>query len=147
MTFHTSSVSLYLTTLGTGSLSRVEKRLDEIVRETQSGKREPSILSTIDSDVEDADEQWNALKNELKGEGHIKTYLANLIRRRDLQETKSFDGVGRLSSAPISNSFNEVKGVCLYYYDEVAVLLFECQHHNQKDSKKFQKKKFLLRPI
>ena len=98
VTFHTSSISLYLTTLGTGSLGRIEKRLDEIVKEVQSGRREPSILSSVDDDLEDADAQWNALKAELLDEGFtkqdieahkrdIKVYLASLIDNGKLWET------------------------------------------------------------
>ncbi len=88
--FHTSAINLFLTTLGTGSLGRIEKRLDEIIEEIRRGERPESTVNIANNDESEAEAEWNALKNELIEEGftrqdleaykeEIKTRLHELI--------------------------------------------------------------------
>lgn len=97
LTFHTSAIQLFLTTLGTGSLSRIESKLEVIIEEIRSGRREPTVLSTCDDDNVEAEVQWNALKSELVDDGFtkqdieahkhwIKAHLQELIDKGELQE-------------------------------------------------------------
>jgi hypothetical protein len=99
LTFHTSSINLFLTTLGTGSLGRIEKKLEEIVEEVRAGKREPTVLTAVDHDNEEAETHWNALKGELLDDGFtrqdieahrgaIKAYIQELVDRGELQEIR-----------------------------------------------------------
>ena len=99
LTFHTSAISLLLATLGSGSLGRIEKKLDEIVQEIRSGRRAPSVLTSIDPDNEDAEVQWNSLKAELVDDGftrqdlemhkqRIREYLEELVNQNDIGEMR-----------------------------------------------------------
>ena len=72
---HTSSLTLFLTTLGTGSLGRIEKRLDEIYEEVRAGKREATILTIPDNDDEEAELHWDMFKRELVDDGFTKVEL------------------------------------------------------------------------
>lgn len=72
LTFHTSAIQLFLTTLGTGSLGRIEKKLEMIIEEIRSGRREPSILTTSGDDDAEAEVQWDVLKSELVEDGFTK---------------------------------------------------------------------------
>ena len=67
--FHTSAVNLFLTTLSTESLGRIEKKLDDIVNEFRRGDRDASSVAQLDEDVPKAAEQWQALKIELIDDG------------------------------------------------------------------------------
>ena len=67
--FHTSAINLFLTSLSTESLSRIERKLDEMVAEFRRGDREASTVACLDDDVPEAEEQWTALKKELVDDG------------------------------------------------------------------------------
>ena len=67
--FHTSAINLFLTTLNTESLSRIEKKLDDIVNEFRRGDRDASSVAQLDEDVPEAEEQWQTLKTELIDHG------------------------------------------------------------------------------
>ena len=95
LTFHTSAISLFFTTLGAGSLARIEKKLDEVVHEIKTGKRAPMLLT---DEEQETDAFWNTLKTELLEEGLTKhdleihkhkvlTHLQDLVKSRDLQKT------------------------------------------------------------
>lgn len=132
LTFHTSAISLFLTTLGTGSLGRIEKKLDEIVEEIRAGKREPTTLSVVDDDQGDAETQWNKLKDELLEEGltrweveahksDIKKKLREVVDRGEslqwdalyrMEQTansisQGTDDAGSLYQAPVSHDFED----------------------------------------
>jgi hypothetical protein len=66
---HTSTLTLFLTTLGTRSLGRIEKKLDEILEEVRAGKRDGTILTISDDDEEESENQWRMLKSELVEDG------------------------------------------------------------------------------
>src|SRR5205814_6460922 len=64
-----------------------------------AGKREPTVLTTIDDDNEEAETHWNALKSELLDDGFtkldieahkgaIKAYIQELVDRGELQEIR-----------------------------------------------------------
>jgi hypothetical protein len=72
---HTSSLTLFLTTLGTGSLGRIEKKLDELIADVRAGRRADTVLSMADNEEDEAEEQWNLWKGELIEEGLSKTEL------------------------------------------------------------------------
>lgn len=97
LTFHTSAIQLFLNTLGTGSLGRIEKKLEMIIGKIRSGRREPSILTTSGDDDGEAEVQWDVLKSELVEDGFtkqdieshkhwIKAHLQQLIDDGELQE-------------------------------------------------------------
>jgi hypothetical protein len=99
---HTSSLTLYLTTLGTGSLGRIEKKLDELITDIRAGKREDTILTLADEDDNDSEAQWTIFKGELiedgftksEIEGHkhwIKAKLLELVDSGALTEQPIFD--------------------------------------------------------
>jgi len=93
----TSELTLFLSVLDTGSLGRIETKLDELIEDVRRGRREGTILSMADDDATDAEEQWNTFKKELLEDnfsktelevhkGWIKAKLQELIDREDLQE-------------------------------------------------------------
>jgi hypothetical protein len=99
LTFHAAGITLFLTSLGTGSLGRIEKKLDDLVNEIRSGKREPSIL-TLGEEEEVDDAVWRTLKSDLVDEGFttqevelhktaIREHLRFLNGEGDLQEINS----------------------------------------------------------
>ena len=98
LTFHTASITLFLTSLGTSALGRIEKKLDGLVAEIRAGKREPSIL-TLGEEDDDADDDsiWRTLKSDLAEDGFTKqeieqhksdiiSYLRALVQDVDLEE-------------------------------------------------------------
>jgi hypothetical protein len=72
---HTSSLNLFLTTLGTGSLGRIEKKLDQLIEDVRVGRREQTVLTMADNDEDEAEIQWNLWKNELVDDGFTKVEL------------------------------------------------------------------------
>jgi hypothetical protein len=72
---HTSSLTLFLTTLGTGSLGRIEKKLDELIADVRAGRKEKSVLTMGDENEEESESMWNEWKMELVGEGFTKLEL------------------------------------------------------------------------
>ena len=96
LSVHTGRINLFLTTLGIGSLGRIEKKLDEIVEEIRGGRRAPTILTAVDDDDESAEISWDILKTELLDEGFtrqelerhksdLKAYLQELIEKGKTQ--------------------------------------------------------------
>ena len=94
---HTSSLTLFLTTLGTGSLGRIEKKLDQLIEDVRAGRREDTVLTIADEDEDESEIQWNLWKGELvedgfskvEIEGHkhwIRARLAELIESGELSE-------------------------------------------------------------
>jgi hypothetical protein len=94
---HTSSLQLFLTTLGTGSLGRIEKKLHELIADVRAGRREETVLTIADDDDDESEKQWNIWKSELVDDGFtkvelegnkqwIKARILELIRNGDLQE-------------------------------------------------------------
>lgn len=72
---HTSSLTLFLTTLGTGSLGRIEKKLDQLIEDVRAGRREDTVLTMADNDEDEAEAQWDMWKSELVDEGFTKVEL------------------------------------------------------------------------
>ena len=61
---HTSSLSLFLTSLGTGSLGRIEQRLDQLARDIRAGKRASTIY--VFGEQNEVDRViWRELQEEL----------------------------------------------------------------------------------
>jgi Hsp70 protein len=97
---HTSTLTLFLTSLGTGSLGRIEAKLDDIAVEIRAGYHEPSVMTAI---VEDTDspggEAWQLLSTELAENfsreeieayrDEIKDHIRQLIREGALEEQAS----------------------------------------------------------
>lgn len=94
---HTSSLTLFLQTLSTSSLGRIEKKLDELIEDVRLGRREPSVLTFVESDNREADDQWVAFKQELLDDAFtraeveankhwIKARLRELIGHGGLEE-------------------------------------------------------------
>ena len=70
LTFHAASITLFLTSLGTGALGGIERKLDELLMEIRDGKREPSILSLGEEEDEtEQDSTWRLLKGDLADGG------------------------------------------------------------------------------
>jgi hypothetical protein len=72
---HTSSLTLFLTTLGTGSLGRIEKKLDELIADVRAGRKEKSVLTMVDENEEESNSMWNEWKLELVEEGFTRSEL------------------------------------------------------------------------
>jgi hypothetical protein len=92
---HTASLTLFLTTLGTGSLGRIEKKLDELIVDVRAGRKAETVLSMADEDEDESRAQWELLKGELVEEGlttsevesHKNWIMAKLLERiGDLEE-------------------------------------------------------------
>lgn len=114
---HTSSLTLFLTRLGTGSLGRIEKKLDDIAADIRAARHEPSLSSVcVDNDVIEQDSAWHILMKELSDdfapediEAHkseIKAYIRRLIERGDLHEQVPFARLDE-AAAPTSKSSSE----------------------------------------
>ena len=95
--FHTSALTLFLTSLGTGSLGRIEKKLDDLASEIRAGQHEPSLISLCnEEDTSDGNGAWRVLIDELSEdfsrveiEAHkeeITRYIRDLLLRGDLDE-------------------------------------------------------------
>ena len=96
---HTSSLTLFLTTLGTGSLGRIEKKLDQLIEDVRAGRREETVITFAigENDPDESETQWGLLKGELVEEGFskveieghkhwIKARLSELIESGGLNE-------------------------------------------------------------
>ena len=95
--FHTSALTLFLTSLGTGSLGRIERKLDELALEIRKGQHEPSLITVCDEgNSSEQDNAWRLLMNELaedfskeeieSNKAEIKIYIHSLIGRGELNE-------------------------------------------------------------
>lgn len=120
-----STLTLFLTTLGTGSLGRIEKKLDQLIEDVRAGRREETVLTMAigDDDEDESDVQWNILKAELfddgltkvEIEGHkhwIKAKLAELAENGGLHEQPPLEKASSSAAtqeAPLSkDSLNKV---------------------------------------
>jgi hypothetical protein len=111
---HTSTLTLFLTSLGTGSLGRIEKKLDEIAADIRAGQHEPSVITAVNDDVSSSqNEAWRFLCSELADDfsrdeieaykGEIKTYIKQLMDQGALEEqieSVHSDGEATHSSSP-----------------------------------------------
>lgn len=111
VTFHTSAISLFLATLGTSTLGKIEKKLEEIVKEMRCGRREPTVLTAVSDENEEVESAWNTLRAELVDDGFtkqdleahkrwIKAHLHELKAQGLLQEAAESDVKSRHSSLP-----------------------------------------------
>jgi hypothetical protein len=101
--FHTSSINLFLASLGTGSLARIEKRLDEIAKDIQCGHLNSSIMFLSERDGTQSEFHWNVLKEQLLEEDLI--IDEDLEHHREwIQERLHESGSG--SSVPSSPQFD-----------------------------------------
>ena len=103
--FHTSSLTLFLTTLETTSLRRMEKKIDDLAAQIRAGCHEPSIVSLCDdADVLEQENSWRLLLNELsddfsmdeiqKHKDEIKLYIRELVDRGDFEEHEPGPSLG-----------------------------------------------------
>lgn len=110
---HTNAVNIFISSLSAGSLARIERILDELVRDIKAGKKEPSVISTATCEAEDDELAWGELERELVGDGitrqdverykeDIKEHLKKLI-----QETLT--GVGASSSVSLDVNFDNLQ--------------------------------------
>ena len=123
---HTSSLTLFLTTLGTGSLGRIEKKLDQLIEDVRAGRREESVLTFAvgEDDPDESEIQWGVLKGELVEDGFAKSEieahkhwimakLAELIENGGLEEQFPPERIGaskekKVSPRPPSHAEKEV---------------------------------------
>jgi hypothetical protein len=115
---HTSSLTLFLTTLGTGSLGRIEKKLDQLIQDVRAGRREETVLTMAKDDEDEAERQWDLWKRELVDdagftkvelEGHkhwIKARLIELIE--GLHEEHFPENVSASESVAPNTSKDEI---------------------------------------
>ena len=110
---HKASIDLFLTTLGTGSLGRIEKRLDELIQEIRSGKRDSHTLIPEGQKEVEA-EQWTPLKEELQSNGFSKkdidahkngiwAYLLELVEKYQLAEPAPDDSQASVTLPPLNH--------------------------------------------
>lgn len=91
---HTSTLTLFLTSLETGSLDRIEKKLDDIAAEVRAGQHESSVISAVNNDPGPSQsEAWRFSSKQLAEdfsreeiEAYKKSYIKELIARGALQE-------------------------------------------------------------
>jgi hypothetical protein len=97
LVLHTSTLTLFLTSLGTGSLGRIEKKLDDIAAEIRAGHHEPSVMTAVaDETVSSESEAWRLLSTELAENfsreeieayrDEIKYYIRQLMSKGALEE-------------------------------------------------------------
>jgi Hsp70 protein len=97
LVLHTSTLTLFLTSLGTGSLGRIEKKLDDIAAEIRAGHHEPTIMTAVaDDTVSSESEAWRLLSTELAENfsreeieayrDEIKDYIRQLMNKGALEE-------------------------------------------------------------
>ncbi len=100
LVLHTSTLTLFLTSLGTGSLGRIEKKLDDIAAEIRAGHHESSIITAVnDEPGPSRSEAWTFLFRELAEDfsvheveafkEEIQTYIKQLVERGALEEHAS----------------------------------------------------------
>lgn len=91
-----NGINLFMASLSTGSLARIEGLLDELVKEVKAGRKEPSIVSAHDETDKAA---WHELEIELLGEGitkqdvqlykeDIREYLIELVIDNQLSDVE-----------------------------------------------------------
>lgn len=61
-----ANLSLFLSSLETSSLARIESLLEKLIAEVRSGRKAPTVLSSV---LDDTSVGWPQLKNELTSEG------------------------------------------------------------------------------
>jgi chromosome segregation ATPase len=120
---HTSTLTLFLTTLGTGSLGRIAKKLDDIAAEIRAGQHEPSVITAVnDKAGSSQNEAWDFLSRELAGDfsideiaayrGEIKGYISQLVERGALEEqatsVRSDEGTSHRSTPRVSSPASPV---------------------------------------
>jgi len=97
LVLHTSTLTLFLTSLGTGSLGRIEKKLDDIAAEIRAGHHEPSVMTAVaDDTASSGNEAWRLLSTELAENfsrqeieayrDEIKEYIRQLMSKGALEE-------------------------------------------------------------
>lgn len=102
--FYTSALTLFLTSLGTGSLGRIEKKLDELAAEIRAGQHEPSLISICnEEDRFQQNNAWRVLISELSEEfsrdeieahkDEITRYIRDLLTRGDFAEQDPRPGI------------------------------------------------------
>ncbi|KAF7507694.1 hypothetical protein GJ744_010247 [Endocarpon pusillum] len=100
LVLHTSTLTLFLTSLGTGSLGRIEKKLDDIAAEIRAGHHEPSVITAVNDEPGlSQSEAWAFLFRELAEDfsvpeveafkGEIQTYIKQLVERGAFEECVS----------------------------------------------------------
>ena len=112
---HTSTLTLFLTTLGTGSLGRIEKKLDQLIEDVRAGRREESVLTFAvgEDDPDESEIQWGLLKGELVEDGFAKSEieahkhwimakLAELIENGGLEEQVPPERIGASKEKKVS---------------------------------------------
>jgi len=83
LTLHASAINVFLTTLNTSALERIEKKVDELFKAALAGNRESTVLSFADENANAADmeQQWDMFRMEMMTEG---------FSRVELNDTRSF---------------------------------------------------------
>lgn len=117
---NTSALNLFLTTLSSGSLRRIETKLEQILEEVRAGKRKSTILAIAGDNQDEAELHWDMFERELvddgftKGEleGHkswIKSKSMEFLLDETLQEEPLLENEGPGNSSPSSLSPEELK--------------------------------------
>lgn len=115
LTFHTSAINLFMSSLKAGSLARIELAIEELVIEVRAGRRSPTVLSVQDDSAESSD-AWRELEAELLDSGvtkkdiernrdAIRSYIKSLV-------SDEAENVDSLPNDPISSSIANFMGVC-----------------------------------
>jgi hypothetical protein len=71
-------INLFISSLSAGSLARIEGLLDELFQDIKAGRKEPTIVSTYESNDEFA---WDELERDFVDDG-IKRENGRRIKRR-----------------------------------------------------------------
>lgn len=90
--FHVTAINSFQASISASALARIEDRLDEVIRDIREGRKEPSIISSIEDDIRDDEAVWGEIERELVGDGitrldvdkhkdEIKNYLIRLVHQ------------------------------------------------------------------
>ncbi|KAF4625089.1 hypothetical protein G7Y89_g13080 [Cudoniella acicularis] len=117
LTFHTSAIQPFFSSLFAGSLARIEGILDDFVQDIKAGLKEPSVISTSEDD--DDEVAWSEQERELIGDGitrqdverhkdDIKEYLKKLVLENMMD-------IGTSSSDSLEGDAYEVQKVSTHH--------------------------------
>ena len=98
ITFHTSTINLFMATMGAGSLGRIEKKLDEIADDVRGGLRSDLSPETFSTDA-----RWWLLQQELVTSGFEKE---NVATHKDWIQQRFGELIGHDEGIPATNSLS-----------------------------------------
>lgn len=78
---HTGAITAFLTNLNSSALERIERKLDDLIKDVKSGKRQSTVLSMGNAmrkehvDPDEVDSNWDMFRLEMMTEGFLEDEL------------------------------------------------------------------------